>query len=145
MGSGVQVVGHRAQHGGHLARGLVIGVAAAAQVDAVEQLDEILDDRGSCPRRLAPAALTTRTGRVEHADRERLGSPRRPSTTPNSTRVPGLSADIPAGSADGVDEDLVAVVLARKPKPFSVSYHLTLPVGTTHPSRTYAGSVRTRR
>ena len=49
---------------------------------------------------------------------------------PNSTRLPGLSAGTPAGSADECTKTSPPSSRDRKPKPLSVSYHLTLPVGT---------------
>src|SRR5204862_320162 len=60
---------------------------------------------------------------------DRACSPRRPSTMPNSTRAPGLSAGTPAGSAEEWTKTSPPSSRERKPKPLSVSYHLTLPVG----------------
>ena len=63
--------------------------------------------------------------------------PRRPSATPKSTLVPGLGAATPAGSAEACRKTSSPSSLAMKPKPRSVSNHLTLPVGT--------GTSKTRR
>src|SRR5690606_24674141 len=57
-------------------------------------------------------------------------SPRLPAATPNSTRWPALSDATPAGSADEWTKTSPPSSLDKKPKPFSASYHLTLPVGT---------------
>ncbi len=58
-------------------------------------------------------------------------SPRWPATTPNSTRWPGLSASTPSGSTDECTKTSPPSSRERKPKPFSLLNHLTLPVGTS--------------
>ena len=62
---------------------------------------------------------------------ESAWSPRWPATTPNSTRWPGLSASTPAGSTDECTKTSPPSSRERKPKPFSLLNHLTLPVGTS--------------
>src|SRR3954452_14132470 len=62
---------------------------------------------------------------------ERAWSPRCPATTPNSTRWPGLSAATPSGSTDECTKTSPPSSRERKPKPFSLLNHLTLPVGTS--------------
>src|SRR5580693_7418519 len=69
----------------------------------------------------------------------RAWTPRRPSATPNSTRWPGLSAVVPAGSAVECTKTSPPSSRVRKPNPLSASYHLTLPVGTDQTSRGRAG------
>src|SRR5450631_3535014 len=59
-------------------------------------------------------------------------APRLPSTTPNSTRVPPLSVATPSGNASACRNTSAPWSSLRKPKPFSASYHLTLPIGTAH-------------
>src|SRR3954470_13739146 len=66
-------------------------------------------------------------------------SPLRPWTRPNSTRAPGLSVEVPAGSASARTETAPSSSLCRKPNPFSASYHFTLPVGTVGTSLLAAG------
>src|SRR5450756_1084982 len=62
---------------------------------------------------------------------DRACGPRRPSATPKSTRVPGLGAVTPAGSAEACRKTSPpSSSEAMKPKPRSASNHLTLPVGT---------------
>ena len=58
--------------------------------------------------------------------------PRRPSATLNSTRVPPLSVSTPSGRALACRNTSLPSSSEMKPKPFSASYHLTLPVGTVH-------------
>src|SRR5260370_12289740 len=60
-------------------------------------------------------------------------APRRPSATPNSTRCPCRSAVVPGGSADECTNTSPPSSRARKPYPFSESYHLTLPASTRKP------------
>src|SRR5665648_820750 len=59
-------------------------------------------------------------------------APRLPWTTPNSTRVPPLRVATPWGNASACRNTSAPSSSLRKPKPFSASYHLTLPVGTAH-------------
>ena len=75
------------------------------------------------------AALVTLAG-ASSTRMESACGPRLPSATPNSTREPGLSASTPAGSEEACTKTSSPSSVARKPKPFSLSYHLTLPVGT---------------
>src|SRR5689334_4637078 len=72
-GSGLQVVGDRAQHGGDLAGGGPVGVAPAVQGvgHPVQQLDQVLDDDRQLVRRLA-LSLGQRRDRVQHPDGQRL-------------------------------------------------------------------------
>src|SRR5215218_3869125 len=72
-------------------------------------------------------------------------SPRLPSTMPNSTRLPGFSAGTPAGSADWWTKTSPPSSRDRKPKPFSASYHFTLPVGTRNLCSVCAGGGCVRR
>src|SRR5437762_3584541 len=53
---------------------------------------------------------------------------------PKSTRWPGLSSPTPSGRAALCTKTSPPSSRVRKPKPFSVSYHFTRPVGTTAPS-----------
>src|SRR5690625_2257434 len=57
-------------------------------------------------------------------------SPRRPAATPNSTRWPGFREETSSGSAEEWTKTSSPSSRERKPKPFSTSYHFTLPVGT---------------
>src|SRR6478752_211723 len=69
--------------------------------------------------------------------------PRRPSATPYSTFCPGLRVATPVGSAvDRTCTSSPPPSWAMKPKPFSASYHLILPLGTqlTCPDQ-WAGNV----
>src|SRR6478672_7402452 len=62
---------------------------------------------------------------------ESAWSPRCPATTPNSTRWPGLSVSTPAGRTEEWTKTSPPSSRERKPKPFSLLNHLTLPVGTS--------------
>ena len=74
--------------------------------------------------------LTT-DGAADRTDSDSACLPRRPSTTPNSTLVPGLRAATPAGRVETCTNTSSPSSDVMKPKPFSESYHLTVPVGTT--------------
>src|SRR5919206_3273508 len=65
----------------------------------------------------------------------RACSPLRPWATPNSTRAPGFNEAVPSGRALERTKTSPPSSLERKPKPFSTSYHFTLPVGTGAPLR----------
>ena len=54
--------------------------------------------------------LFTTDGAADSTDSDSACLPRRPSTTPNSTLVPGLSAVTPGGQRRDMDEDVVALV-----------------------------------
>src|SRR5262245_26826584 len=71
--SGFEVVGYGAEDGGDLAGGGAVGVTAAVQRvgDAVQELDEVLDDDGHLFGLLA-LRLHHRRDRVEHAHLQRL-------------------------------------------------------------------------
>jgi CspA family cold shock protein len=63
-------------------------------------------------------------------------APLRPSAMPNSTRWPFAMVSVPAGRAEEcTNTSAPPSSRERKPKPFSASYHLTLPVGTSKTSR----------
>ena len=72
-------------------------------------------------------------------------APLRPSTMPNSTRWPFPRASVPAGSAEECTKTSPPSSRWRKPNPFSASYHLTLPVGTSKTSRRSELASRLRR
>ena len=60
----------------------------------------------------AAAAPPTAAGRARLTDS--ACSPRAPSTTPNSTREPGLRAGTPGGQRVAVHEDVAAVVAGEE-------------------------------
>src|SRR5450759_160366 len=82
--------------------------------------------------RFLAATEATTDGAGSSTRKDSACAPRRPSTTPNSTRVPPLRLVTPAGKASACRNTSVPSSSLMKPKPFSASYHLTLPKGTTH-------------
>ena len=99
----VQLVGEGAEQLGGRARGAAVGVPSVAVglADAVEQADQVLDDRGhlvGLPRFACDWLRWTETG-SSMIRTWSAWSPRRPWAIPNSTRVPGLTVVMPSGSA----------------------------------------------
>ena len=84
--------------------------------------------------------------RLRAAETERVGDkiftvracgPLRPSATPYSTRVPGLGAAAPSGSAEAWRNTSTPSSPPMKPKPRSASKNFTFPVGTATPQEDY--------
>ena len=73
--------------------------------------------------------LATNDGGASIMLTESAWGPRRPSATPNSSRVPGLTLVTPAGSEVAGRKTSSPSSDAMKPKPFSRLNHLTRPVG----------------
>src|SRR5207302_5032093 len=82
-----------------------------------------------CSSSAGRRAVCASDGNGSSTRTDRACSPRRPSATPNSTRWPGLSV-VPDGSADAWTYTSPPSSRDKKPKPLSVSNHLTLPLGT---------------
>ena len=132
--SDLELVGEGAQHLRRAAGGVALGVAtvAVALLDALEHLDEVLDDGD---HRLGLLALGValvagdRGGGVEDAHLEGLVA------TPSLRDAEldlgaGLERRGALGQRIGVDVDVRPSSCDRKPNPLSTSNHFTLPLGT---------------
>jgi hypothetical protein len=99
--------------------------------DVLQQRRQVLDDGGQFVGLLALRRGDRR--RRVRITTESAWSPRCPATTPNSTRWPGLRESTPAGRTEEWTKTSPPSSRERKPKPFSLLNHLTLPVGTSVP------------